>query len=370
MQFGLFMMPAHPPERSLGEAIDVDLRTLREADELGFVEAWIGEHFTQPWEPICAPDLLIAQALLQTERIRLAPGAHILPYHHPAELAHRIAMLDHMARGRLMVGIGSGGTPTDWAMFGVDGAGGQTREMMWEAYEIMMRYWTDPELFEFEGRYWRANRPEPILSGGMGSHIFPFQKPHPPIGIAGLSPRSPTLREAGRRGLIPLSLALSTRYVATHWDEVAAGAEEAGRSADRSQWRIGREIFVAETDEEARRIALESTMGRMARDFLLPSYRSFGFLEWTKEDPAMADDEVTPEYLADHAWLIGSPDTVVEKIEGLVDELGEFGVLLAHTYDMPEHPEAWSRSLELLAQEVLPRVEGLTPSPGTSIVGS
>src|ERR1700755_1938546 len=155
MQLGLFMMPAHPPGRPLFDAVQADLRTLREADELGFVEAWIGEHFTQPWEPICAPDLLIAQALLQNERIRLAPGAHILPYHHPAELAHRIAMLDHMARGRLMVGIGSGGTPTDWSMFGVDGAGGQTREMMWEAYEIMMRYWTDPELWSFEGRYWK-----------------------------------------------------------------------------------------------------------------------------------------------------------------------------------------------------------------------
>jgi alkanesulfonate monooxygenase SsuD/methylene tetrahydromethanopterin reductase-like flavin-dependent oxidoreductase (luciferase family) len=84
----------------------------------------------------------------------------------------------------------------------------------------------------------------------------------------------------------------------------------------------------------------------------------------------MADDEVTPEYLADNAWLVGSPDTVVEKIERLVDEVGEFGVLLAHTYDMPEHSEAWSRSLELLAHEVLPRVEGLTPSPGTSVVGA
>jgi alkanesulfonate monooxygenase SsuD/methylene tetrahydromethanopterin reductase-like flavin-dependent oxidoreductase (luciferase family) len=127
-------------------------------------------------------------------------------------------------------------------------------------------------------------------------------------------------------------------------------------------------VLVAETDEEARRLALESTMGRMAREFLLPSYKAFGFLEWTKEDPAMADDEVTPEYLADNAWLVGSPDTVVEKIEQLVADVGEFGVLLAHCYDMPDDPDAWSRSLELLATEVLPRVEGLTPSPDAATV--
>ena len=137
MELGLFMMPAHPPERDLGTAHEIDRGILREADRLGYREAWVGEHFTQPWEPICAPDLLIAQALTETERIRLGAGAHVLPYHHPATLAHRVAYLDHIAEGRLMLGIGSGGTPTDWSMFHVDGPGGQTREMMWESLEIM-----------------------------------------------------------------------------------------------------------------------------------------------------------------------------------------------------------------------------------------
>ena len=58
-------------------------QVIRTADRLGYTEAWIGEHFTAPWEPNPAPDLLIAQALMQTKRIKLAPGAHLLPYHHP-----------------------------------------------------------------------------------------------------------------------------------------------------------------------------------------------------------------------------------------------------------------------------------------------
>ena len=87
MQYGLFTMPSHPPECGLFEGHRWDLQTLRWADELGFSEGWIGEHHTAPWEPHPAPDLLIAQALMETRHIRLAPGGFLLPYHHPAELA-------------------------------------------------------------------------------------------------------------------------------------------------------------------------------------------------------------------------------------------------------------------------------------------
>jgi alkanesulfonate monooxygenase SsuD/methylene tetrahydromethanopterin reductase-like flavin-dependent oxidoreductase (luciferase family) len=69
MKFGLFMMPSHPPERGLYESHQWDLDYLSLADELGFEEAWIGEHFTSPWEPIPAPDIMIAQALMRTKRI-------------------------------------------------------------------------------------------------------------------------------------------------------------------------------------------------------------------------------------------------------------------------------------------------------------
>src|SRR5919202_486 len=105
MQYGLFTMPSHPPERSLGDGHRWDLQTLRWADELGFSEGWIGEHHTAPWEPHPAPDLLIAQSLMETSHIRLAPGGFLLPYHHPAELANRVAMLDHLAQGRLNFGV-------------------------------------------------------------------------------------------------------------------------------------------------------------------------------------------------------------------------------------------------------------------------
>src|SRR5438477_11990 len=104
MDYGLFTMPSHPPERALYDGHQWDLQQLRWADELGFSEAWIGEHHTAPWEPHPSPDLLVAQALLQTERMRIGPGGFLMPYHHPAELANRVAMLDHLAQGRLNFG--------------------------------------------------------------------------------------------------------------------------------------------------------------------------------------------------------------------------------------------------------------------------
>ena len=81
MKYGLFMMPSHPPERNIYDAHQWDLQYLKLCDELGFDEAWIGEHFTSPWEPIPAPDLLIAQALMQTKRhqARLRSPSAALP---------------------------------------------------------------------------------------------------------------------------------------------------------------------------------------------------------------------------------------------------------------------------------------------------
>ncbi len=129
MEFGYFAMPSHPPERGLKAGHDWDLQTLRWLDELGYTEAWIGEHHTAPWEPHPAPDLLIAQALMQTKRLRIGPGGFLLPYHHPMELANRVAMLDHLSEGRLNFGVAASGLASDWAMFRVDGNSGVHREM-------------------------------------------------------------------------------------------------------------------------------------------------------------------------------------------------------------------------------------------------
>ncbi len=353
MKAGVFMMPSHPPERDFYAGHVWDLEHLELCDKLGFHEAWIGEHFTAPWEPNPAPDLLIAQAILRTKNIKLCPGAHLLPYHHPVELAHRVAFLDHMAQGRFMFGVGTSGLPSDWKLFNVDGAGGENRKMTLEALDIILKLWESTEPFEYHGQYWSMNRIDTMLDT-LKFHIRPFQKPHPPIGIAGLTPRSDTLKFAGEHGFMPLSIALSGSYLKTHWQAVLDGAEKTGKAPSRADWRISREVYIAETDKEARDRAINGMLGRVYREYLLPLFKSFGMVSLYKHHPEVPDSDVTIEYLADHCWLVGSPKTIVNKLGDMQQETGGFGCLLVLSFDQLENNQGWANSQRMLMEEVMP----------------
>jgi len=366
MDFGFFTMPSHPPERDLREGHEWDLEVIRWADKLGMSEGWIGEHHTAPWEPHPSPDMLVLEGFRQTENIRLGPGGFLLPYHNPAELANRVAMLDHLGQGRLNFGVAASGLPSVWQLFNVDGMSGVNREMTREALDIILRLWSDEGEFDYEGKYWHITK-GPEMFGFLRPHLKPLQQPHPPIGVAGLSKNSDTLKLAGENGFIPMSLNLNPAYVGSHWDSVEEGARKAGRSADRKQWRMVREVFVAETDEEAMALSVGDMMGRMMGEYFLPLLANFGFLEFLKHDPEVPDSDVTPEYCAKHNWLIGSPSTVAEKLEAVYDDVDGFGQLLVFCFDYADKPQAWRDSLGMLMTEVLPKVRHLEPKPATAV---
>jgi len=356
LECGIFLQSSHPPERTIADAVDRALEQIQWADELGYAEAWLGEHLTAPWEPIPAQDLVVAQALACTEEIKVCAGAYVLPFYHPAALAMRISQLDHMARGRFMCGIAAGSVPTDLAMLDIDAASGEHRERMQESLEIILRIWNEPhEPWSFEGKYWTVHNPEPMLA--FGPHIQPYQKPHPPIALAGLSPDSPTLEFAGERGFIPLSLTFNTPYLDSHWTAVERGAASAGRSCDRSDWRVVRDVFVAETDDEARKWVREGNMARAWRDHNFPTLDFFGWRQFLKHDDAVPDDSIDIDYLIDHLFLVGSPETVAERLVAVDDALGGFGTVILNAYDWGDDPRPYRNSMELFVREVLPRFE-------------
>lgn len=356
MQLGYFTMPLHPPGSDFTRTLDSDLEQLVALDQLGYREAWLGEHFTSVWENIPAPDLLLASAIHQTEQIVLGTGVNCMPNHNPFVLACRIAQLDHMAHGRFYWGIGSGGFPGDFEVFGFDPKSGEQLGMTRDAVDLILELWQDPRPGLYEHKYWKFTIPEPDTEIGLRFHLEPYQKPHPPIGVAGVSPKSGTLVRAGERGWIPMSINIvPTRILQTHWQAVEQGAQQAGRIADRSQWRVARNIFIAETTTEARKNALAGTLGRDFRDYflhLLPKNKLLGLM---KTDPDMPDADVTLEYLLDNIWIVGSPDDVVAQLQELDDELGGFGVLLAMGHEW-EPKEQWLNSMTLLKEEVLPRL--------------
>jgi alkanesulfonate monooxygenase SsuD/methylene tetrahydromethanopterin reductase-like flavin-dependent oxidoreductase (luciferase family) len=359
MRLGYFAMPLHPPGADPAQTLDDDLAQLAFLDGLGYEEAWIGEHFTAEWENIPCPDLFIARALGVTRRMTLATGVSCLPNHDPLMLAQRIAQLDQMARGRFYWGVGSGGFPGDFSLFEVDGKSGQQRDMTREVLDTVIELWNDPKpgVYASRTRPWRFRVPEPEDDIGLRLHLKPYQRPHPPIGVAGVSSRSETLVLAGERGYIPMSINfVPPRILRTHWEAVEAGAARASRRAQRATWRIARDVFVAETDAEARHQALTGTLARDYRDYflrLIPKLRGFDML---KLDPAMPDAEVTLDYLCDHLWIVGSPDTVARKLTALGEAVGGFGVLLVIAHEW-EPRAAWERSMTLLSEAVLPRLE-------------
>jgi alkanesulfonate monooxygenase SsuD/methylene tetrahydromethanopterin reductase-like flavin-dependent oxidoreductase (luciferase family) len=367
MRLGYFMMPLHPPGSDLGQTLKSDLRQIERLDELGFSEAWIGEHFTSEWENIPAPDLFIAAALQRTENIVFGTGVSCMPNHSPFVLAHRIAQLDQMAQGRFMWGVGAGSFIGDMEMVGIDRKSGYQRQLTGDAIDLVLKLWDAPEPGHYEAHNWRFNVPEPDDDIAKHVHVRPFQKPHPPIAVAGSSERSETLSIAGARGWIPMSSSLAApRLLRSHWGVVEQGARESGRTADRATWRISRDVHVAETTEQARREAVDGAIGRDFRQYFLRNMAKGGRFSMMKDDESLPDDAVTPEYLVDHHWIVGDPDEVARKIRALHDMVGGFGMLLAIAHDWPD-PAVWDRSMTLLAEEVLPQLADLGAGVATPV---
>ncbi len=356
MQVGFFTMPLHPPGSNLTKTLEDDLHQLEVLDDLGYSEAWIGEHFTTVWENIPAPDIFIANALARTQNIKLGTGVTCMPNHNPFMIAHRIAQLDHMAKGRFQWGVGSGGFPGDFEVFGFDPSDNSHRRMTRDSIETILKIWDDPEPGVYENEFWKFAIPEPVDEFGLRFHVMPYQKPHPPIGVAGVSANSDTLILAGERGWIPMSINMvPSRILSTHWDAVEKGAAVTGRTPDRSEWRIAREIYIAETSEQAREDALNGVLRRDFEQYFLRLMAKMRMLELFKVDPETPDSDIDVEYLVDNIFVVGSPEEVTEKLLKLYEDVGGFGVLLAMGHEWAPY-DAWVRSMELLANEVAPRL--------------
>ncbi len=119
MKFGVFMAPFHRVGENPTLALERDLELLQWLDTLGFDEAYIGEHHSAGWETIASPEMFMATAAERTRHIRLGTGVTSLPYHHPFMVANRMVQLDHLTRGRVILGCGPGARASDAIMLGI-----------------------------------------------------------------------------------------------------------------------------------------------------------------------------------------------------------------------------------------------------------
>ena len=173
MKIGYFNMPLHPPGSDFQQTLHDDLEQIEILDNLGYTEAWIGEHFTAEWENIPAPDLFIVSALNRTKNIKIGTGVTCIPNHNPFVLAHRIAQLDHMAKGRFLWGVGSGGFPGDFSVLGIDPKSGKQRTITRESLDLILDFWKNPKPGKYKNEFWNFNVPEPNETIGLRFHMKP-----------------------------------------------------------------------------------------------------------------------------------------------------------------------------------------------------
>jgi alkanesulfonate monooxygenase SsuD/methylene tetrahydromethanopterin reductase-like flavin-dependent oxidoreductase (luciferase family) len=365
MDLGYFAMPLHEPGSGLvADWLERDLWQMEVLDELGFAEAWIGEHNATPWEPLAAPEIFIAAALQRTSRMRLGTGVNCLPHHHPVQLANRIAILDHLARGRFNWGIGIAGFHES-DTFAVNYQENEHRRLFREVLDGVLDLWDDPAPGprSFGSRPYNVVEPAGELSG---VHLRPYQLPHPPIAVACVTPTSDSARLAGERGWILMSLnVFPVGPLLLNWETYTQGAADVGGTPDRRLWRIAREVHVAETSEQAREEALNGAIGHAWRRATLPTIRHFGapIEVITGGEPGLSYDDMDSllEYCCDRIWVVGDADEVAEKLTALDRDVGGFGTLLVIAQDW-EDEAVWRRSMTLLAEDVLPRVHAAAPT--------
>ena len=372
LKLGMFLTPATNPQRPMAEVIDWNIDVIRKAEQLGYDEVWVGSHLTSHYSRIACPMQIIARAIGETRSIMLGIGVAVLYQNHPLTVAAQLAQLDHMARGRVYFGFGAGATVSDKIMFGVDGP--TSHAMMLEAFEIIQRAWTEAGPRKFAGQYWTVYPPVDAYSGGnYGWHHRPYAAYEPRIAFAGgFGKKSATLTLAGAHGGIPMSLNFFAAHLMGHWDSVAEGAAAVGRRADRGRWRMLRDIFVADTDAEARRAVLDGFAARFWNEYFKPIAEKLNATYMFRRPDADQDAELTAEYLVNtKVWAVGSPTTVADLIREQFELAGGFGTLLmlGSDYADPGEREKWFRSMQLLASEVMPRLRDLpvqSARPGTA----
>jgi alkanesulfonate monooxygenase SsuD/methylene tetrahydromethanopterin reductase-like flavin-dependent oxidoreductase (luciferase family) len=361
MKFGLISIPMTldyaAGKQTVRDVIDWDLTVLRWADQYGLAEAYFAEHYTLGHEPSPAPDLMIAAASQVTQNIRLGALAHLLPYHNPVALGFRLMWLDHMTGGRYNAGFAPGAYPSDAQLFDT---GRNNPDMLAEGMDIIEAIWTRPGPYRIEGKYWTMDMPA-YSESIHGPHLKPLQDPHPPILMTGMQASSPTLTLAGQRGYHPVSQQVNAEVLRTHWDTYAAAAVSAGHTPSRNNWRIARDVFVADSDEQARELALDGALGRLWTEYLLPTFIKLGLGGLIGGD-RIAEPDLTVEWMVDNYFFVGSPSTVADKAAALFDETGGFGTLFSTIHNYSDDPEPYRRNLELVGTVVAPRLAELTPS--------
>jgi len=340
MKFGIFLAPFHRVGENPTLSMSRDMELIEWMDHLGYDEVWIGEHHSAGWETIASPEVFIGAAAERTRHIMLGSGVTSLPYHHPLMVANRFVQLDHMTRGRAMLGCGPGALPSDAYMMGIEPV--TQRPRMDEALEAIMRLLRGGEPVTMKTDWFELREAR--------LHLAPYTEPHFPIAVAStITPFG--VMSAAKHGLGVLSIGAGLpggpEALAGQWKIGEETAAKHGQTMDRQTWRVVVNVHVAEDDEQALRDVAKGERRE-----------TITYFEETLGRPPGRSDDPLREGVAMGTTLVGSPETVVRGIERLQGYSGGgFGGLLFRAHEWANR-EQTLRSYELFARYVMPRFQG------------
>ena len=345
MKFGIFLAPFHRVGENLTLALQRNLRLIDHLDELGFDEAWIGEHHSAARETIADPVPFIAAAAERTRRIRLGTGVLSLPYHHPLMVADRMQMLDHLTHGRAMLGVGPGALTSDAYMMGIEPT--EQRRMMYESLEAILALLRGVEPVTMETDWFTLRDARLQMPN--------FTKPHLEVAVTTtFTPSGATASGRFGTGLLSVAGASHDGFTRT-WGWVEDAAAEHGNEADRGGWRVVLPIHIAPTREQAIAEIEDGYSRRAYIGDLAEEHKSKAFGEAfgaTGLDARAAID--------DGGLAVGTPDDVIEQIEGVLERSGGLGGILCLAHEWAD-TQATFRSYELLARYVMPHFQSQMP---------
>jgi len=283
---------------------------------------------------------VIAAVAERTRHIMLGSGVTSLPYHHPFLVAQRFVQLDHMTRGRAMLGCGPGALASDAYMLGIEPV--TQRRRMDESLEAIVRLLRCDEPVTMKTDWFEMREAR--------LHLAPYTEPRFPIAVAStITPFG--VMAAGKHGLGVLSIGAGLpggpEALAGQWRIAEETAAAHGATMDRREWRVVVNVHLAEEDEQALR---EVHRGER--------HETITYFEDTLGRPPGRADDPLRDGVRMGTTLVGSPETVIKGIQRLLDySQGGFGGLLFRAHEWANR-EQTMRSFELFARYVMPQFQG------------
>jgi limonene 1,2-monooxygenase len=337
LRFGIFMPPFNAPAtQNATSSLQRDLLTIQLLDDLGYDEAWVGEHHSGGTEIIAEPIQFMCYVGALTKHIKLGPGVVSVPYHNPLWVADRIILADHLLRGRVMFGMGPGSLPTDATMIGLEPK--QLRPSLDHDAGVIIDLIRGKTVNVKTDRYNLVD---------AQCQLAPYSDFDIAV-AASTSPAGSML--AGRHGIGLLSLGALMRedmnLMHLHWDRAEAEAEKHEKKVSRDKWRLVGFMHLAETRQQAIedvRYGLPAFVRYTQEVLALPTLRVAGksfeeYLAWFQEGGAA---------------VIGTPDDAIAHIKKLEEQSGGFGCYLMVANDFANW-EATRKHYELFARYVMP----------------